>query len=326
MTRMLSSLAVVLTSGVLLTGAAYAQVPCKSSDIKGRVCSLATGYLSDPSQNVPSHYQVAACDPDTPVGNADTEVQKAFELAPERIQSDICSLHQIFVFDDAKTPGSSWGKWEEPTRYGTQSYADCGPSGCSFVGIASSVFNSSLGSLEDKTLSRFNIDTKTVTHKHTVPAPGGRPSFPSTRIAVLATLAHEVAHIKFRRDGVRYAPCFYYHFVNLSWDTPPDTVEDARQRNWLAFATPYGSNMAVPKPSNATAADVEKIYTSGFATAFASNSPEEDYVETYKLRAILADKAGKLELTGLPSGNNLTVNSPDRTDLQIKFEAGPPCF
>jgi hypothetical protein len=107
------------------------------------------------------------------------------------------------------------------------------------------------------------------------------------------------------------------------WDEPAATLPMAQQLNFLPFMALYGAHENVPRATKATPAQARQIYTNGFATALASHSPEEDYVETYKLSAIPSNQIGPL-IIHLPD-LELTINAY-RADLASKLAAGPPCF
>jgi hypothetical protein len=112
-------------------------------------------------------------------------------------------------------------------------------------------------------------------------------------LGVLATLAHELGHIKFRRDNVRNTSCFQSRFVATSWpddgrNNPPAT--NTYQSRWVNFGQAIG-RPNVRSPFGASAAAVREIYSNGFASALAAASPEEDYVETYKTAALIGARS-----------------------------------
>jgi hypothetical protein len=134
-------------------------------------------------------------------------------------------------------------------------------------------------------------------------------------LGVLGVLAHEIGHIKWHRDNVYAAmSCYYPAFINASWDTTlvvdgKNTLAEFIARKWappppdpLVPGNPptqhvnHGGGRKVPNPYSASSlsvGDIRKIYdskgsgfTDGFVTAFAATSPEEDFVETYRIVAL----------------------------------------
>jgi hypothetical protein len=115
-------------------------------------------------------------------------------------------------------------------------------------------------------------------------------------MGLISVLAHEMGHIKFRRDGGRYSTCFGQKFLNASWDT--SNLGNTLTRRFRAFGEVVSAPVNVSRPTSATDYDgVYDTYNNGFATLLASSSPEEDCVEGYKVNALTyARGPGKLNI------------------------------
>lgn len=296
----------VLLALALSSGAAYAQRQCSDADIAAKVCVLSR-YSPDPSGADVGPLRCSSGAGFTP------QVVAAFQIAPDDVANDVCSLHNIVVLPGKNTV-QSWGKWEDPTYYQPPRCRDSlgNPLPCSFVGIGEGVFARGLALVHDDRLP--GPGKSFIKHGHS-PA-----NIPSRTLGVLATLAHEVGHIKFRRNGVRRYVCFQSDIVGPSWSDdggrlPPET--NTYSRRWLPFGTEIGAHGSgpgriVPMPGQVSRpADVEAIYTSGFATLLASSSPEEDFVESYALYAVLNAKGGPGALRaqiGGTTGRQITLD------------------
>jgi hypothetical protein len=104
-------------------------------------------------------------------------------------------------------------------------------------------------------------------------------------LGVLAVMAHETGHVMWYDKSVRGKPCFASNFMTPSWTggTP--------NRRWVDFAafTPNDHKAdpeTHPKKKLLTPGKARKLYEN-FVSVFAAVSPEEDYIETYKLSALL---------------------------------------
>src|ERR1700744_1983120 len=169
-------------------------------------------------------------------------------------------------------------------------------------------------------------------------------------LGVLGVLAHEIGHIKWHRDNVYAAmSCYYPAFISASWDSTAtvagkNTLAEFIARKWappppdaLVPGNPptqhvdHGGGRKVPNPydsSSLSVADIRKIYdakgsvfTDGFVTAFAATSPEEDFVETYRivdLKTNLGFPSLQLNLDfGNGSGGGASISVLTRTNSVV---------
>jgi len=134
---------------------------------------------------------------------------------------------------------------------------------------------------------------------------------------VLALLAHEVGHIKWHREPIYFTlACYKARFADASWAT----FNASAWNRW----TPLGLDKledhragGPKKPRFVNSNDELKAIHKEFATALAADSPEEDFVETYKLR-VLAN-------AGLP---HLWIvhSAMDKVDLLKRSSSAYPLY
>lgn len=229
--------------------------------------------------------------------------------APSLVEQSLCRLDSIFVL---KARTESWGKW---SRRGL---------GKSYIGITTADMSTTLKGLEDNSLESL---TKKAGRPHDTKGLDFEPQVSAT----LAILAHELAHLKFRRDNIKEGPgsCFKTAFVGQSW------TRDTPYQDWLPFGVDLGAHKNnVPKAKTkagreASEDELYRIYTEGFATALASQSPEEDFVEAFKLRTLMNAKIGPKKLWIKLLGQDLDVTGPRGEILAAKLACaelffGPP--
>ena len=218
---------------------------------------------------------------------------RAYELAPEYVQARLCRLTQLFVTpSDIGTDWSSWGFWEAPDR----------PPGTGiFIGISESVLagTMTLDALEASVLDRLPNKKREDDDvpRFRFPKGGGDEPAHDPALATLAVLAHELGHILLARtnaDGIYPnhprrkwvdAPvdaCFATAFLGQSWDRRQFQLS---MRRWVPFGNPEKNRTE----SGVDTSSTRKIYGGGhFVGAFATISPEEDLIETYRYK-VLAD-------------------------------------
>ena len=179
--------------------------------------------------------------------------EEAFSYAPPGLKRDLCALKCIFV-DDLES--HSWGKWEDPNFQGDKTKA------------VIAVSSSDLGKKLSVKLHE-HLRGKDHGNKH-------RVENDSIAISLMYTLAHEMGHIKWRRDINRVsnpisAGCPVDSFISKSWQTSVDVTT----RRWTDFNYEFGTfkNSAVKHLNDtASAAEVLDIYNNGLATGLAANN------------------------------------------------------
>jgi hypothetical protein len=202
-----------------------------------------------------------------------SDVEAAIKLAPSLVRAELCLVEKFFV-----TGGSSFGFWENP--YSGQDHRSR-----TYIGVNESVFNQTLAQ-EETTLVRSLLENERdkLNLNYDIQPKGG---VNEKHLAILAVLAHELAHIRWYRWNVFAEPCYQQAFSSKTWDK----IDDAFQRKWVAFNEEKGTlkNKSLKRPKEVNdkklAKDFLNLYKE-FASPFGVVSPEEDYVETYKLATI----------------------------------------
>jgi hypothetical protein len=232
--------------------------------------------------------------------SADTQngaiIKKAFALAPAGLQKDLCSLKCIVTGSSG-----SWGKWANPKFRGDDS---------AVIGVATDDLNIMLSKKLDSNLLSIHA-------YHTITAGD------TIERSLMYTLAHEMAHIKWRRDIPKTgSSCPIDPFIAISWQGHAGT----KVRRWTYFGNELGNfkSSTMIFPSQVTSDDdVRTIYNGGFATALAATNPEEDFVESYAIGAIMPPSGASATITlNLSSGNPISVDDPNfrgSTDLTKKI-------
>jgi hypothetical protein len=331
----MKSSALVLIAVALAAGSADA-APQRYSAKKGPraiapACTLTTpicglqGYDPRPPASGGTYNAPAICT--TNDSRADV-VKRAFATAPANLQKEICNLDAIFIVDG----DFSWGFWENPTTRPSPN----GGAPRLFVGIQRDVLTQDLATYKQKVLDK-------VLQGH-VPS-GVKYNVPNSTAdqTIVAVLAHEVGHIKWHRENI-YSTlrCYYPTFVDGS-PGPGGPPGPAWQKNTLPasvsrlFHPEPGSNDAPggaapgrgikpPHAGNLNPADVRAYFAGGFASAFAAISPEEDFVETYTLRALMNSNPPPTVSIGFGMGGGAPVGIPPKLGepghdpLKAKFD------
>jgi hypothetical protein len=249
-------------------------------------------------------YRSPICDKSIPVTDRQSEVlAKAYSRAPDYAKAKLCRLTQLFV---TQASGGSWGFWEGKDR----------PPG---TGVYVAISDRELGSEKSVADSENEIAGKLLRS-----AEGGQddgshlrlqtPAAPDSGVTVLAVLAHELGHAlladtnadgtdprhpRRKVSGPPQSVCFEDAFLGHSWDAKKF---HRHMRRWVDFGEQNQNRHKNPdvlfnleqlrtavlkgKPDAAYDA-TRKVYRSReFISFFASVSPEEDFVETYKYKVI----------------------------------------
>jgi hypothetical protein len=292
----------LLLAALLAADAAHAACTTVNGrlDISASVMSLPPGYNPVPAPNAAA--SVPKCErPDAQNAPA---IQQAFSLAPPGLQKDLCNLACIFVITDAGR--HSWGKWANPDYQG---------SGEAVIGVHKNDINKKLSVKMKDHLRGIRTGTYTVDKD-------------SPAIALMHTLAHEMAHIKWRRDVKQNISekCPVATFIDKSWSDSGD----ARTRRWTAVTDEFGTRKNnIPAPSQVLAGkrDLRDIYQRGVATAMGANNAEEDFAETYSL-AVLMQQFTQIDVKiRISSGRSITIpvnNDRGDQDLRDKLECVYP--
>jgi hypothetical protein len=272
-------------------------------------------------------YRPPACEKSKPVSEQQREtLANAYVRAPDYMKAKLCRLTQLFVTRaSSRDAWRSWGFWEGPDR----------PPG---KGVYVAISEQQLGAKQ----SFADAENQTVkallglSHNHrrfVARLPGLRTSGPEDPgLMVLGVLAHELGHAlladtnadgtnprhpRRKVSGPPRSKCFDEAFLGASWE--PDRFYG---RRWVEFGDQHNNlqknpdvrvnfdrlRMAVRRGRIDRADDaIRNVYASKeFASVFASLSPEEDFVETYKYR-VLADAAQKPSVSFRLNGRDINV-------------------
>jgi hypothetical protein len=152
---------------VLGIGSANAQ-SCSSIP----VCTLKT-FNPDPSGT--DAVGSPACDAANPPSTTQiTQMQAALTLAPDKVQADLCKITQFFI--DPTTPGSSWGRWENPLYHSTIP-------GATQITVNNNDLGMNFSQIQDGRLALLSIDSNFGKHSESIS--GGVGS--SRKVATLPT-------------------------------------------------------------------------------------------------------------------------------------------
>lgn len=207
--------------------------------------------------------------------------QDAVALAPDKAYADFCAVDKYFIVS-ANAPWSSWGLWENPSN---AAYAKSPGKNNSYIAVSEDIFKLNVSALEQK-LQNSIVKGSAINYT------ANSKSADLQTLALLSAMAHEMGHIQWHKyrdsndKAFRELKCFEDTFLAFSWDK--SRSQGALQRPW----TPYNDKGRsahkgnVPHPGDGqpmNPSDVRKVHEGGFISAFAAVSPEEDFVETYKV-------------------------------------------
>ena len=307
--------------------------PCKDENdfVSRKVCNMAAFDTKDfnPLITPDANYHSPTCDQvNTNIPNIGV-IKDAYKLAPANVKSALCQLNRVLVMTDQTYTNSSnkseaLGIWESHGR---------GDGGV-YIAISDQMLSaaSSLADEENNVLGRLLLPQSPGPYPsgHSLPTFANAGSAAATpAAAVLAVLVHELGHVLLsdtNADGTggeghkhprpcRNLPkdsCFESAILgkpgeNRGWDK---VVFHRNMRRWTDFGTQNDniyqnpalrfsnvvSDLTSTPSSDANAtSDMYSIYNSGsFTSLFATVSPEEDFIETYKYAALAAaaDSAG----------------------------------
>ena len=200
-----------------------------------------------------------------PVGSDDQkDLQSAFSASPPDFQNALCLLTAIYIDQDNNVDINNHNKLVWGMRVRAEN-------GTTQIGINQQIL------LNYRTLSQpLTYNENYILRNLRPPKPPWLKYIsadPDTReMAILSNLAHEMGHIMWWQEDVNDTQCNYWYFFELSsWATKghPNNGQIPHGFHQFSVSNPPGSPM--------------KTYSGDFASAFATVSVDEDFVETYKL-------------------------------------------
>ena len=249
-----------------LQGSAWANCQTNAATFTSQKLRILTASY-DPSLEQRSYRQPAV----RPLTTSETSTyevafQNAFNLAPAFFRSQLCSLDYVVIDPFTPFPGG-WGFWAEDSYQ-----QSLGPANA--VGVAAGLWTArpSFASFEtDLTASvkRAGWGGWRGTPTYTSATLGkGEADFTAT---LLGILAHEVGHIIWRdQDEFLQSSCYQ------SWNPLGRRHADIKSFHGFGVRARYSK----PKGARSFA---ELYQSASWASLFAAVSPDEDFIETYKL-------------------------------------------
>jgi hypothetical protein len=273
-------------------------------------------------------YRPPACDKSAALTDRQKDaLAKAYVRAPDYVKAKLCRLTQLFVTHSSDGAWVSWGFWEGSDRppgkgvYVAISERDLA-SDQSFADSENETVNALLRRIDGRRRSYGRL-------------PSLRSSAPSeSGVTVLSVLTHELGHAlladtnadgsdprnpRRKVSGPPTSKCFEDAFLGASWDA---NRFHRHMRRWVAFGDQYHNRQKNPDAEHDLASlrsaarrgrldlandAITNVYRSKeFVSFFASISPEEDFVETYKYK-VLADVGRNQPLAFRLSGHDVNV-------------------
>ncbi len=285
---------------------------------------LPPGFSKAPPFTLPS--------PSVPVGSAQNPTQiyvdlnNAFKLAPPWFQNELCSLDGLFVDQTecganlSSCLSNSWGvrnRFVVPVKR--------------YVAVSQGLWVSGRPtySAYENQLLRTLLGWNNFVPQH---GPANSATDLPFEFTLLAVLAHEMGHVRYydiARDRPSTPDCFTGFFE--SWNanyapplwrrllTPSERLDDPSQRVPVHHKDPpYTSDIDAAANTAAGGNLLRKIYlpSAPWASFFASLSPDEDFVETYKL-AVLTQATPPLKSLS----TNILGTSRYQEDIPAKYWA-----
>jgi len=235
------------------------------------------------------------------------QFQDALALAPNKVHADLCRITQFFI--DPNTPGSSWGRWENPL------YHNGNIPGSTQITVNTDDLGTPFSVIQDNRLKHLALDSF---GKHSEQIPNGTDP---NALGLLYVLQHELAHIRWHKNAFvgEFAQCSDPNFY--SWSAPPSYTT----RKWTKFNADVGAHAdtSVKKPNAVqNSDDLKAIYNNGFVTALSAASPEEDFVESYAVWALTKACNSCKFFIEIPVGGNKIPLHTNRghQNLKNKFD------
>jgi len=236
------------------------------------------------------------------------KIQDAFDNAPAHLQTELCTLRQIYI--DPKANSQNWGLRDVRT-----------PDNSTYIGVADAMFDAAA----PQPYSLF--ETLTVRNLLTVPPPpppvvnlppqsntwlqtvshSANPADTLT-VKVMAILAHEMGHVIWWAENIPGVTCppTNGNFQDISWqvhNTPRGFHKYGRGHSNQNKVETFTETDMVDDlwrgRVNALILKMKKIYSqSNWVNLFSFVDPDEDFIETYRFWA-LTHAQGGLALTSL---------------------------
>jgi hypothetical protein len=298
-----------LVAGICFLAAYGAQAACPS--VQDKVCTLTNyreGHLPGTLYSSPTC--TSAADDDNK-----RAVQRAFLIAHEKVQAELCSLKKIFVI----AGNESWGLWE---NVASDEWPTDGELPGAYIALSRQVFrqNYDLADQEDDLTRRALKNTASAgQYEHVLTLPNNPPPTLGNDLAILAAMMHELGHIIWHKNKseILQLNCFQTNFIATSWNT--DGLGESLRSTWTDVteaknARHRSGGLEHPHKQNVSREELYQIYGSsngrdGFATAAGGVTPEEDFVESFKISTLRRAQASTIFAL------SIAIKRPGDTDL-----------
>jgi hypothetical protein len=288
-----------------MVGATVRGLSCTSTDFAAKVF-YAASFAPSPGYPAPSPtYEV-------PNGSPDYrgDLKAAFDAASPDFAQQLCNLDRVYILaKDCGTGGcvgDSWGWLQSKNQVGKGR----------IVGLAAGLWNEATYSQYETDLAQNLLPqgATQVTYKASCSPAGVCAPGDNVTTLLVAALAHEIGHIGWYILTPLPKPSNFCgnKFFDESWSiaTPPpanknfypfrnflNTSERARLRNWKLWLDKHLQPPqidVIDRPSSNQYQAIYNLFTPDqqgqpgqpWASLFAAMSPDEDFVETYKLKVL----------------------------------------
>jgi hypothetical protein len=256
------------------------------------ICSLDPSYNPVPNPaygtDDPAYARPTCQNPDQTTAAERSFVWTTIGQTNGQIQKDLCKLNAIFIMknsNNSRTIPPSYGFVELSTFHSTATNPPF-----QYIALNIADLNLTFSTAQNSNFAESGITngkhSETNLSTAVVPETWG----------LLYVLAHELGHIKWR--GTMDSNC--QNAINGTWTSVTG------QPRWTGFNAPFGTRdtSSFPQPATAlTTSQLDAVYTGDFGSALATANYEEDFVESYALRAV-----GKF-----CNGCTFSLNTGDKT-------------
>ena len=279
------------------------------------------------------------------------DLNAAFALAPQSFKEQLCGLDGVFInthgcsaqnCTSADPVANSWGLRESTTR---------NPStGGTYIALSAALWGAGNPASSHHALENYIFESLLDWHGSGRPAYqsiGSSPSY-SRGMAILAALAHEFGHVLwFVTNNFDRAPTYDPSgFCSSNFFVGWNTIA-AQNPSFIEFATVKGTHLFEPQiwqiqnmlPGNPAGANdaIDTFYEpdaqnapgsgSPWASLFATFSPEEDFVETFKMAVLLnATTPMTSQPITFPLIGNIRQDIPATLSQRAALTAKLSCF
>ena len=268
------------------------------------ICTLDPNYKPVPNltygKDDPSYTRPSCQSPSTAAERS--LIRNTIDQTSGQLRKDLCNLDNIFILRNVSS--RSWGFYESPDYHTTSGYTA--------IALNTDDLNVTFSTKQNNN-NRIGLGITNGNHNET--------SLPTSVVpetwGLLYVLAHELGHIKWHKAAYdRNCP----NAIRTTWSS-------LGQSRWTGFNEQFGTrdtNVVPQPPTNLSQAQLNNAYKGEFATALAAANSEEDFVESYALRAVNKACNGCKFTLDISTGNSVDLmdNNRGSNKLKGKFNCG----